>query len=64
MNEIQKYKEYHAIKIRTAMGYETLLLTDHDMKRCRLRACKHDLSIRKVPFLERLYCAILIVIYG
>ena len=44
MNEIQKYKEYHAIKIRTKHGEKTLLLTDHDMKRCMDRAVKHDLN--------------------
>ena len=64
MNEIQKYKEYHAIKIRTKLGEKTLLLTDHDMQRCMDRAVKHDLSYRKIPIIERLYCALLLLIYG
>ncbi len=64
MNEIQKYKEYHAIKIRTNIGYKTLLLTDHDMKRCMERAVKHDICYRRVPLIERLYCAFLLLIYG
>ena len=64
MNEIQKYKEYHAIKIRTSIGYKTLLLTDHDMSRCIQRAIKHDIVYHRIPFIRRLYCALMLLIYG
>lgn len=64
MNEIKKYKGYHAIKIRTRMGHKTLLLTDHDIARCMDRAVKHDLVYRKIPILRRFYYALLLLIYG
>jgi predicted DNA binding CopG/RHH family protein len=68
MNDITQYNtgevQYHAIKFRTSFGYETILLTDHDMKRCRERASKHDLSFERYSLLRRIWLAVLLVIYG
>ena len=64
MNELTKYKDYYAIKYKTNMGIATILLTEHDLTRCRERAAKQDLGYERIPFLRRCYYAILLVIYG
>jgi len=68
MHDLTQYNtgesKYHAIKFRTSFGYETILLTDHEIKRCRERAARHNLCFERYTILRRIWLAVLLVIYG